>query len=88
MPKTRNELRCICCNRQPILAMFGLDEFNRVYLHIKVYKGQRIFGEILVEQGSKIRIRCRECLRWYRIVVGVGIPKLEESEAPQTEVVA
>lgn len=82
-PKSRNELRCFC-RRRPLLAVYGLDSHNNVYVHIKVYKNRRIYGEVLVMQGSKISIHCRECLRWYTLDVGASSPKLVETSAPES----
>jgi hypothetical protein len=79
---TRNELRCEC-RRQPLLATYGLDERGRVYLHVKVFKARRIFGEILVTKGE-VQLRCRECFRWYTVTLPVGgKPKLIETPEPE-----
>jgi hypothetical protein len=82
-PKTRNELRCTC-RRQPLIGTYGLDENGQVYVHVKVYKNRKIFGEIVIEQGSKARLRCRECYRWYSLAIGIrrGHAELIESPAP------
>lgn len=65
--KTQNELRCFCA-RHPLLATYGVDEKGELYVHIKIFKQQRIFGEVLAKRGS-IKIRCRECFRWHRVVM-------------------
>lgn len=67
VPKTQNELRCIC-SRNPLLATYGLDGQGELYVHIKVFKQGRIFGELLVKRGE-VKIRCRDCLRWHRVVM-------------------
>lgn len=64
--RTRHKLSCWCL-RRPLLAMYGLDERGRTYLHIKVYKQDRIYGEA-VFYGGEVKIRCRECFRWQTIV--------------------
>lgn len=80
---TKNDLRCEC-RRKPLLAIFGLDDRGKVYLHVKVYKGRRVFGEILVTQGE-VELRCRECLRWYKVIVPArGKPELVETPEPQS----
>lgn len=82
--QTRNELRCFC-RRQPLLATYGLDERRKIYVHIKIYKNRRIYGEIIVEEGSKIKLRCRECLRWYTVIIrSSGAPQLVETSAPES----
>jgi hypothetical protein len=61
------DLRCTCRAR-PILAK--AHEFDgRWVLHIKVYKRQQIYAEIILESGSTARIRCRACCRWYTVRV-------------------
>lgn len=79
---TRNELRCFC-RRQPLLAVFGIDDNSRVYIHIKVYKNRRIFGEVFVTRGDA-KIRCRECLRWYTVEISNSSAKLVESTVPHS----
>lgn len=80
---TRHDLRCFC-RRQPLLAVYGIDERGKSYIHIKVYKNRRIFGEILITTGDA-QIRCRECLRWYRVEIGSSeSAKLIESTEPKS----
>ena len=80
--QTQNEIRCFCRQR-PLLAIFGLNDKNKPYVHVKVFKNRRIFGEILVTRGD-IQLRCRECMRWYRIVITDGKPQLVETPEPET----
>jgi len=80
--KTSNEVRCFC-RRKPLLAVFGLDESGKPYVHVKVYKNRRIFGEILVTRGD-IQLRCRECMRWYRIDIHEDNAKLIETPEPES----
>ena len=83
--KTKNPLRCFC-SRQPILAFYGLDENDERYIHIKVYKARRIYGEIIMTEGV-IFIRCRECLRWYKLIIRQNkTPRLEETDPPKGSV--
>lgn len=80
---TKNELRCFC-SRAPLLAMYGLNEQGRTYVHIKVYKQRRIYGES-IHYGGEVRIKCRECLRW-NVILFVSPDKdqavLRESATP------
>jgi hypothetical protein len=79
--KTSNELRCFC-SRHPLLATYGLTQQGKVYLHIKVYKQGRIYGEVVVEDG-KVSLHCRECLRWHSVkVTQPNRPQLVEEESP------
>ena len=80
--QTKHDLRCTC-SRQPLLAVYGLDDKNRLYLHIKVYKNRRIYGEILIHAGSKAELRCRECLRWYKLSIHGNKPTLVEAPEPE-----
>lgn len=64
--KTKNELRCFC-SREPLLATYGLDEKGKPYVHVKVYKQGRIYGEVLVTEGV-VKLHCRECLRWHAVI--------------------
>lgn len=64
---TLNELRCFC-GRRPLLATYGVNEKGLLYVHMKVYKQRRIFGEVLVTGGT-VHLRCRECLRVHTVVI-------------------
>lgn len=79
---THNEIRCFC-RRKPLLAVFGVDEKGKAYIHVKVYKNRRIFGEILVTRGD-IQLRCRECMRWYRIEITANRAELIETPEPES----
>lgn len=51
-----------------MLATYGIDEHGKLYVHVKVYKQNRIFGEVFVTDGT-VRLHCRECLRWHKVVM-------------------
>lgn len=59
-------LRCFC-SRKPLLATYGIKN-GELFVHVKVFKQQRIFGEVIVT-GGVVRIHCRECLRWHRVII-------------------
>jgi len=81
-PRTKHELRCFCA-RKPLLAMYGLDKNNKLYVHIRIYKANRVFGEMVVTEGT-CHLRCRECLRWQRVViVEPGVARLRAESKPQ-----
>ena len=81
-PRTKHELRCFCA-RQPLLAMYGVTRENKIYIHVKIYKNKRTFGEILVTEGT-VHLRCRECFRWQRVViVEPGTARLRPESRPQ-----
>lgn len=60
------ELRCFC-TRRPLLGVIGQDAVG-TYLHIKVYKQGRIYGEVVAYAGP-VKILCRECLRWHVVKI-------------------
>lgn len=62
------ELRCIC-RRKPLLGKYGRDRQGNLYVHVKVFKQDRVFGEIIVEGGGSVRIRCRDCDRWHKVTI-------------------
>ncbi|HWI67828.1 MAG TPA: hypothetical protein VNS88_05580 [Nitrospiraceae bacterium] len=63
---TKNELRCFC-SREPLLAVYGVKD-KKLYVHIKIYKQRRIYGEALITEG-KVKLHCRECLRWHTVTL-------------------
>lgn len=65
--RTSNELRCFCA-RSPLLALYGLNSRGEGYIHVKVYKGARLYGEMIVSKGE-VNLHCRECFRWHRVVM-------------------
>lgn len=67
MSTKRYELRCFC-RTKPLLAVYGVDEKGKLFVHVKVYKQSRVFGETIT-YGGEIMIRCRECLRWQKVVI-------------------
>lgn len=65
--RTKHELRCFC-SRRPLLAVYGVDEKGRLYIHQRVYKQNRVFGET-VFYGGTVALLCRECLRWQQVTI-------------------
>jgi hypothetical protein len=60
-------LRCFCA-AHPILGIVKRDNFDKPFVHIKIYKQNSIYGEILFKMGE-IRVRCRSCYRWHTIKI-------------------
>lgn len=78
-PKTKNQLRCVCTHK-PLLAMYGLNQDDEIYVHVLIKKQSRIFGEILFETiGGTAKMRCRNCLRWTRVKLVGRKPDVEPS---------
>lgn len=82
--RREKELRCFC-RRKPLLATYGIDKIGTLFIHVKIWKAHRIFGELVVE-GGIVKIRCRDCLRWHTINVIGKRATLEETyeELPAT----
>lgn len=78
MHKPEKELRCFC-RHTPLLATYGIKS-GVLFVHVKVYKQNRIYGELLI-QGGIVRIRCRECLRWHTVRINQRLATLEETDA-------
>lgn len=49
-----------------MLATYGVNMKGEPYIHVKVYKQSRIYGNIVITGGTT-EMQCRECLRWYRV---------------------
>lgn len=62
-----DDLRCFCA-KHPLLARIGRDDLGRPFAHIKVYKGGKVYGELILESG-RLRLRCRDCGRWHTLRV-------------------
>lgn len=78
------EMRCFC-TRRPLLATYSVKD-GEPYLHIKVYKQSRLYGEVFIQGiGSQIKIRCRECLRLHKVTFTQGKPSLEETTTKAEE---
>lgn len=80
MPRREKELRCFC-RSEPLLATYGVDSRGRLYVHVKIYKQNRIYGELVFE-GGVVKLRCRNCLRWHRVNFKENAATLTEDQAP------
>jgi len=76
--RREKELRCFC-SREPLLATYGVDSKGKLFLHVKIWKARRIYGELVVE-GGLVKIRCRDCLRWHTIRVQNNRAFLQETD--------
>jgi hypothetical protein len=85
MPRSsKNELRCFCA-RSPLLATYGIDSKGSLYVHVKIFKQRRIFGEMIVTGGT-VKIHCRECFRWHSVIIRQpGAAVLKEEPSPPEE---
>lgn len=80
--RTKHDLRCFC-SRKPLLAVYGVDERGRLYVHQRVYKQGRVFGESFF-YGGTVKLLCRECLHWQEVVFrDPSTVTLQEVDAPE-----
>lgn len=79
--RAENDLRCFC-SHEPLIARWGIDKHGNAFLHLKVYKQRRLYSEVIVPQGSEVRIRCRNCLRWHKITVR-KMPEFSQVPLPE-----
>ena len=78
--RTKNKLNCTC-RHHPLLAMWGLDTDGRPYVHVKVFKGGRLYAEVFSKHT--LQITCRDCFRKLNIIIRQGraeLTRLQESE--------
>lgn len=75
------ELRC-SCRRAPLLAVCGRDASGGLFVHVKVFKQGRVFGEIVAE--GPVRLRCRECNRWNRVDIKSPTAQLIDEPLPES----
>lgn len=76
------ELRCFC-RHHPLLGIAGRSDDGKGYVHIKVFKGSRLYTEVVVVSGTAV-IRCRECFRWHRFQIVSADVIQSDSELPST----
>jgi hypothetical protein len=81
-PQKELELRCFC-HRHPLLAVAGRDDNGEGYVHVKTWKGGRLYAEVILTAGTAM-VRCRECYRWHRFRIVRTEVVSEPSELPRT----
>jgi len=79
-PGTDIEIRCFCA-REPLLAVAGRDTHGEPYVHMKVFKAKRLYGEMVATSGV-VWLHCRECFRWHRIAIKRDV-EVHPGELPQ-----
>lgn len=77
MARREKELRCFC-HSEPLLATYGIDGKGKLFVHVKIWKARRIFGELVIE-GGIVKIRCRNCLRWHVVRINQHHATLQET---------
>lgn len=81
MARREKELRCFCAT-EPLLATYGVDKRGSLFVHVKIWKQRRIFGELVIEGGT-VKIHCRNCLRWHKVVIRDQGAQLSEAPVPE-----
>lgn len=84
--KTTHDLRC-SCRRRPLLALYGVNAKGGLYIEMKVYKQQQVYGHMVATlRDGEVKLFCRECHRWYVVTVRPGdIAVLQEIGSPVQE---
>lgn len=84
--KTTHDLRC-SCRRRPLLALYGINIRGQLYIEMKVYKQQMVYGHMVVTlRDGEAKLFCRECHRWYVVMVRPDdIAVLQEIPSPIPE---
>lgn len=77
--KTKHPLRCTC-NLKPMLAMWGKDENDNAYVHVRVYKQDRMYAEIYTIEP--IMLCCRACETWWYINIRNNKDKMKPVDKP------
>lgn len=75
------ELRCFC-HRKPLLGVAGRGTDGKGYVHIKTWKGNRLYAEVVIVAGTAM-VRCRECLRWHRFRIRTEV-QAAPAELPES----
>lgn len=88
LPDSKTEVRCTFCTRKPLLAVCGTDRRGKPFVHVRIYKQRRVYGNIVVT-GGPVHLQCRECLRWLRIrfvrVSDVNLDEIRAQDVPGSE---
>lgn len=81
----KGEIRCFC-SRSPLLAVFGVGKRGRPFIHVKVWKQNRLYAELVVSgKNAETSIKCRDCYRWYTIFI-TDNNTAKVKEVPESEV--
>ena len=67
-----------------MLAVYGIDTDGKLYIHVKIYKQRRVFGELIIKNGE-VNILCRDCYRWHTIKMTGRTASLHEMQNPPAE---
>lgn len=62
--------------------MYGKDRNNRAYVHVRIYKGPRVYGEVY--STHPISLLCRMCGLWWNINIVNDEVTMKKRSAPAT----
>lgn len=74
------DIRCFC-GRKPLLAVVGVDSDGHGFVHIKTWKGGKLYAEVVVTDGTA-HLHCRECLRWHTVRIVRERVKVTQERLP------
>lgn len=58
-------VRC-ACTRRTLLAMAGVDELGRPYVHQKTHKQRTVLNQMVATAGV-VHLWCHHCGRWTKV---------------------
>jgi hypothetical protein len=73
-------VRCPCA-AAPILSILRVDDRGNRFVHVKIYKQKRIYGEFIIEYGL-VRMRCRSCARWFSLEIKKDVHRFRPEDLP------
>lgn len=82
MPDGTVEIRC-SCRGEPLLAVGGRDDDGNGFVHVKTWKGKRLYMEVIITEGTA-HIHCRNCFRWMRIRIVHKTVEQDFQRLPET----
>ncbi len=65
---SKNELRCYCVHK-PLLSTYGITADGEPYMHVRVYKQNRIYADVMIEGEADVKLTCRDCFRIHKIKI-------------------
>jgi hypothetical protein len=60
--------------------MYGTDTNGRAYIHVRIYKGHRVYGEVFTTHP--VSILCRMCGLWWNINIINDEITMKKRQAP------
>lgn len=83
-PDETGEIRCPVCDRSPLLATYGFDKRGRLFIHVKVYKGEFVKADVYIHEGL-VTLKCYRCMKHNRVRMVERRPVLERTSRPDLQ---